>query len=898
MAEIEIPLGLDKWAVETPLAAALAAPGRAALTYSGLLKHLKFAREAFCQAGVRPGTVAALALPNGPELVTAALAITMQSACTPFDLSLTGDESRLYLARIRAAALICEDSADSPVVDAARELGMRVIRIRSSASAPAGVFELAAAEGPADRVQGRHTGAAFLFHTSSTTDTPKLVPRSRTCVRVAASQDAEALQLRVTDRFLSLMPLCHGHGISAIFTQLVCGGSAFCPPHFEADGLLAWLEEFRPTWFSADPTLQRVILALAQRNPEAFRRIPLRFIRSAGAPPGPDVIQSLEECLGVPVLDGYGLTEIPSVTRNTPSRRKPGSVGTSTGTEVAIMDESGNLLPAGTEGEVVARGPTLMPGYLDNPDANLSAFHNGWFRTGDIGRIDRDGFLFIIGRRKEMINRGGKKIVPQEVDHALAKHPALAEAAAFAIPHRTLGEEVAAAAVLRPGAQVTELEVRRFAAEHLAPYKIPRRVVFVGAIPRTATGKPKRNALAKQFLDLAERRARTRTGSREQPRPFTEVESKLIGVWQDVLGLKGIDIHDDFFDLGGDSLSAAIMLAQAAEHLGIGRSRLSEADFLDQPSIATLAKIVSDCAQDPDRYKPTPGRVVLLRTEGRRIPFFCFSTSDIEPYQLRHLSRELGSEQPFFAVCPPPALQQNCLLKMEELARQSAASIRAVREHGPYILGGYCQAGALAFETALQLMAEGEEVALLALFEARTPGYPKIARHSGGYTRHISRLLRFPALAEDRITMQDVLTHIREVFQIATRRIRAKAIRAAASVRPKDPKEETHWQAVVRREYVPRTFPAPIINFLAADVPVSTRILSDPRLGWQDFAERGFEVRWVPTDHLSIFAEDNAPLLAAELERSFESAGAALRIAPAGAALAACASAGVPWSRE
>jgi acyl-CoA synthetase (AMP-forming)/AMP-acid ligase II/thioesterase domain-containing protein/acyl carrier protein len=891
-SEMEVPFGLERRAHETPLAAALEAPHRASLTYSSLLNHVKATSDKFREAGILPGAVIALALPNGPEFVTGMLAITTRWACIPFDLSLTRDECRQSLPRIRASALVCEDGASTPMVDVARELRMRVIRIRRSRDSHAGIFELAGTEGPRDQPQARQIDAALLFHTSSTSGVPKLVPRSRASMQLAATQDAEALELNATDRFLSLMPLCYGHGISAIFTQLVRGGSAFCPAAFEADRFLAWLEEFRPTWFSADPTLQRAILALAQEQPEAFRRIPLRFIRSAGAPPGPDVVRSLEQLLGVPVLDGYGLTEMPSVTRNTPSQRKPGSVGRSRGAEVAILDDSGKFLPVGVEGEVVLRGPTLMPGYLDNPEANLEAFRNGWFRTGDVGRLDEDGFLFIIGRQKEMIARGGKKIVPQEVDHALAKHPSLAEAAAFAIPHRTLGEDVAAAVVLRPGVQAAELEIRRFAAERLAAYKVPRRVFFVDSIPRTRTGKPKRGVLAEQFLDLARQRMGS-YGSLEQPaRPPTNVESRLIDIWRNVLGVEQIGIHDDFFDLGGDSLSAAIMLTQISEHMGIVRSRLTEGEFWDQPAIATLARIISDGSREHEPSAVVPNQIIVLRRDGRHIPFFCFPATELQAYEFRHLSQELGPEQPFFAVCPPPAMQRSRLLKMDELALQSAASIRSVRPHGPYILGGCCRSAVFAFETARQLIAEGEEVALLAIFEAPAPGYPKIARHWRGYARGIIHVLRLLSKGGVRSAVRDIAAHIRKTSQIKTRRIRAKANRAMASVAFRDAPDEARWSAVVRREFIPSVLRVPIVHFLAAEVPVSTRILSDPRFGWEEYTERDFKVSRIPADALSMFTAANAPVLAAELKQAFASAEAAIHMEVVESAPAASTAAG------
>jgi acyl-CoA synthetase (AMP-forming)/AMP-acid ligase II len=249
--------------------------------------------------------------------------------------------------------------------------------------------------------------------------------------------------------------------------------------------------------------LNRAILTLARAHPEVFRRIPLRLIRSTGATPEPEALAWLEKAAGVPVLAGYGLTETGGVTRETPDARKPGSAGRSSGLEVAIMDPLDKVLASGLEGEIAVRGASVTPGYVDDPEANQAAFRDGWFHTGDIGRLDSEGFLFITGRLREIIDRGGEKIVPQEVDEVLAAHPALADAAAFGVAHGTLGEDVAAAVVLRSGAAASELELRRFAANRLARFKVPRRIVFMDAIPRTATGKAQRGVLAEQFRSRA-----------------------------------------------------------------------------------------------------------------------------------------------------------------------------------------------------------------------------------------------------------------------------------------------------------------------------------------------------------------------------------------------------------
>jgi acyl-CoA synthetase (AMP-forming)/AMP-acid ligase II/thioesterase domain-containing protein len=775
-------------------------------------------------------------------------------------LDLTEDECRRYLTRLNASTLVYEAGIHSPAPEVARKLGMRLIRIRSSRHDPAGMLSLEEIETPAEEKPCRQTDAALLFHTSATTGIPKLVPRSRANLRAAAGQDARALQLNAADRFLSLMPLHYAHGISAVFSQLSCGGSVWCAPAFQADNFLATLERFRPTWFSASPTIQRIVVQLAQDSPEAFQNVPLRFVRSAGSAPAPDVIEMQQKLLGVPVLDGYGLTEAATVARNTLSQSKAGSVGRSTGTQVAIMDDSGELLPPETAGEIVLQGPTVLSGYLDDPEANQAAFRDGWFRTGDIGRLDRDGFLFIVGRRKEMINRGGKKIFPQEVDTVLAAHPAVAEVASFGVPHRTLGEEVASAVVLRSGKEVAELELRRFAAERLAGYKVPRRIVFAEKIPRTASGKPKRNALAEEFREQLTPAATRPIPAAESP--LGDVERNIAEIWRRILCIDRVDVTDDFFDLGGDSLSTALMLAEIERTAHTDGRQLDLSNFFLTPTVASLARVIADVGNQ--RH----GRILFLRKEGTRNPFFCFSHSELSSHQFHPLFRWLAPERPFLVVYPTPAMQDGRLPKVEDIARQSAASIRAAQPRGPYVLGGYCFGGVVAFETARQLLEEGSEVALVALFDTPTPGYPKVVREWRRYVKQSGVLLRALAQGKRLFTTADIVAHLRALAGIARRKLGARTTRSLSTAGLAKPPIGEGANTIARRAYLPGMLSAPIVHFMGADVPVSASMLSDPRFGWQDFALGGFEARMVPGDHVSILAEANAPALATELEKA------------------------------
>ena len=336
-----------------------------------------------------------------------------------------------------------------------------------------------------------------MLHTSGTTSRPKIVPLRQRNLAASAQNIATSLHLTAADRSLTVMPLFHIHGIMAgLLAPLSAGGCVVATPGFDAFKFHRWLDDLRPTYYTAVPTMHQMVLA---RSPEARRTTNLRFVRSSSASlPGP-VLDGLTELFAVPVVEAYGMTEAShQMTCNPlpPGTTKRGSVGIATGIEVSILDAEHRVLPTGDRGEVAIRGATVVDGYENNPAANEAAFTAGWFRTGDEGVLDDEGYLFLTGRLKEQINRGGEKISPLEIDEILLRHPAIAEAVTFAIPHDKLGEEVGAAVVLVEGHVATEAELREFLRGQLAPFKVPKQIVVVAEIPKGATGKVQRIGLA------------------------------------------------------------------------------------------------------------------------------------------------------------------------------------------------------------------------------------------------------------------------------------------------------------------------------------------------------------------------------------------------------------------
>ena len=340
----------------------------------------------------------------------------------------------------------------------------------------------------------------MLLHTSGTTSRPKIVPLSQRNLAASATHIGRTLQFTSADCGLNIMPLFHIHGlIAGVLAPLSAGSHVFCTPGFNALKFFAWMDEAKPTWYTAVPTMHQAILGRASKNLDVIARHPLRFIRSSSSSIPPQVIKELEEVFKAPLVESYGMTEATHQMASNPlppAVRKPGTVGVAAGPEVAIMAEDGSLLPRGETGEIVIRGPNVTRGYENNPKANAEAFVDGWFRTGDQGVMDADGYISITGRLKEIINRGGEKVSPREVDEILMDHPAVAQVVTFGMPHPKLGEEVAAVVVLREGQAATERDLQTFVGARAADFKVPKKILFMEEIPKGATGKLQRIGLA------------------------------------------------------------------------------------------------------------------------------------------------------------------------------------------------------------------------------------------------------------------------------------------------------------------------------------------------------------------------------------------------------------------
>lgn len=486
-------------------APAISAPSRPNLTYHGLRELALTTVARLNSLGIGRQDRVAIVLPNGPEMATAFVTIGCGATTAPLNPNYKADEFEFYLSDLSAKALVVLEGSESAAIEVAKKLGVAVLELRIPDNAPAGEFEMMASSLGTTSMPGAASAedTALILHTSGTTSRPKIVPLSHINVCASAENVARSLKLEARDKCLNVMPLFHIHGlIAAVLASLQAGASVNCTPGFNALKFFGWLDESRPSWYTAVPTMHQTILARAERNKDIVDRAGLRFIRSSSASLPPQVMASLEETWNCPVVEAYGMTEAAhqmAVNPLPPAKRIPGSVGIASGPEVTIMSEDGRILNAGETGEIVIRGDNVTKGYENNPEANAEAYTNGWFRTGDQGVISDDGYITITGRLKEIINRGGEKISPREVDEVLMNHPAVEQIVTFAMPHEKLGEDVAAAVVLREGHSASEAELKAFAAKSLAGFKVPHTITFLEEIPKGATGKLQRIGMAEKL---------------------------------------------------------------------------------------------------------------------------------------------------------------------------------------------------------------------------------------------------------------------------------------------------------------------------------------------------------------------------------------------------------------
>lgn len=686
-------------ALQRPDAPALLATGRPACTYRELAAHLERLRPTLTEVLPAGNAVIAVAAAHGPDSFTAIVAAMSGGICAPFDPNRPPAEIAAFLADIMPSLVLVDEDALVRHRDIFTQYGVGIVRMVVTPNAPAGVFDVRIEE-PGRRRSGAPAYAddvALLLRTSGTTATSKIVPHTTPRIMHAVSSVARAMGFQPADRCLNTLPLHHAYAITGVCgASIFAGASIICPATISAQALVDALLAYDPTWYTAAPPMHRDVLAHLRRS-GSHGNPSLRFARTAGAPIDAQLVLDLEAHLGVPILDGYGATEAPSSAFNLPESNRHGSVGRAVGCEIAILD-----------GEVAIRGVNVAPAYADVDRTPIADPDTRWYHTGDSGYLDADGYLYITGRLNELINVGGEKVAPGQIEQTLRAHPAVADAAAFPLSHPTLGQHVAAAVVPHANAMVTERELIEHAAQRLPRAAVPNVVHRVDAIPRDGNGKVRRRELSETFA----RNARS-TPRDSNHTPENALLDQLAQIWRDVLECGSVALDENFFAAGGDSLRALRVMTRIEDELGV---TLADDTLLFAPTIRELAQAVRTAAHGTQRE-----RIVPLRSSGSRPPLFFYSDLSGSILYARFLPAAFDPEQPVYLIRPHGALGDPLPDTIDAMAAADAATILATVPSQTYRLAGFCAGATVAFEVARRLEEAGSTVDVLALIATAAP---------------------------------------------------------------------------------------------------------------------------------------------------------------------------------
>lgn len=689
-------------ALRDPAALALLCPGIEPLTFGELERCLGRLKEQFRAAGIGAGSRVGLALPRGPEAALISLAACSCATLLPINPTLAVDDIAAELARVRLDALIVAAGGEMPVWANAvqNEVGVYTIERGGPVSALE-LRQVSPVRRPRPEGKIASDSVAVIFRTSGTTGAAKRVPVTHGNLLEMARKMERWLRLTSADRSTCILPLYYNAGFKAtLLSPLLIGCSVAMPATTSPHEIDQWVPALAPTWLTGAPAFLQSALERLRTLPAGALGSSLRFVLStASYLPGP-VREELDRVLGLPVVEFYGLGEAGMMTAPTvpPEKARPGTVGRPPAGELVVRGENGAEQPPGQAGQVFVRGPSVTPGYLYDIDDVPSGLEDGWLATGDLGVVDRDGFLSIVGRSKEIINRGGEKVSPYDVEKALLLHPAVREAAAFAVPHPRLGENVAAAVTLKPGTTATSSQLIDFLYDRLAPFQLPRNIAILDSLPFSAAGKISRAQLSATFGNKP----------RHVAQPEQPLQIQMAEIWQRFLQRTDIGIDDDFFELGGDSLQATEMLLELEELTG--RS-LPPSEIRAELTIRQLAKAFS-------RVASQNVELVTRVKDGTGTPLFLWH-GDYDGWGLyaRRLVELLKNDGPVFLVHSNLDTASG-IGTIEDMGNRYLPHLQAVAPSGRVRLAGYCHGGLAAWEVAHRLEAAGREVESLAMIDA------------------------------------------------------------------------------------------------------------------------------------------------------------------------------------
>jgi acyl-CoA synthetase (AMP-forming)/AMP-acid ligase II/acyl carrier protein len=743
-------------AENNPASTAIIVPGKGEVTYSQLFHNVKLFQSALRSYGISRNHRVAIVLPAGSEMAITLFSVSASAASVPLNPDYQEDEFQSYISLLNVDLLITLAGYENVARNVASSMGIPVVELVFTGLE---ISELKSVSSP--DVKGldeqpdtpRSGGdVALVLFTSGTTSKPKIVPLTHRNIGVAVDYICSTLDLGPGDRCLSMMPQFHIGGlVDLLLAPLASGGSVIATTGFDVDLFFDCLKQYRPTWYQAVPASLLELVSVSERTRDRLTDSSLRFIRAVSAPLPVQTLDRVEDFFERPVLEIYGMTEAaPIIAANPipPGKRKKGAVGKSVGPEIRILDENRQPVANGVTGEIVIHGANVISGYENNPEVNEKSFHDGWFHTGDMGYLDEDGYLFIRGRLNEIINRGGEKVSPYEVDDVLLQHPAIEEAVTFPVEHKVLGEDVAAAVVVRPDYDIDEAQLLAYLRERLANFKVPQRIALVDDIPRGDTGKFQRATLSSKI---------SLTSNKSFLPPRTKIEKQLAKIWSELLTVDQVGRDDNFFNLGGYSLLAMRLVTEVEKQTGLRFPLEALNQSLTIESLANkLEKLKSKSSgsasvlqektqlmSNQEAFKMMQaavlgGKFPPLR-DGALItsinageeqsntnkPFFwCFNAPDRE---MLTLAIQQGPGQPIYGMLSGARVLKDANLVNAAIAKHYAQEIQELYPDKTIRLGGNCRGADIASQVAIILTQKGyiiEKLCLVDFFHPRLFTFP------------------------------------------------------------------------------------------------------------------------------------------------------------------------------
>lgn len=709
-------MGLIEPIVEkSPNKIALIGHNGESLTYKQLGDSVKAMGNYLTTLGIQPNQRIAFVSRSALETAIAFLAISNIAAFAPLSPDYSELQYKYYFDLLKIDALMIPENYQGPLFGISTERKRDVFYLRPKNGNMDIKYEIIGVvekTSPTTVLAHGHD-IAMVNYTSGTTAQPKIVPRSHINICTAVQKRITDFSLTTSDRTLNITPMFRSVGLNSVLAALFSGGTAICADDIEPNHFFHLLNETSPTYFAASPVVFQTIVEYAEQNALQFKDSSLRFVRSTGAKLTETLADRIKKVFNVPVHVSYGMTETGGISNSSsaPQGQKPGSVGVPVQIGVVIANEKGQQLKANVEGEILVCGPQVIKRYDNDERTNQESFYGEWFRTGDAGYLDEDGYLFITGRFKEIINRGGEKVSPYEVEEALLLHPGIKQAVIFPVHGVEGNEEVGAALVLKAGTNLYLKDLRHHLQGRIAAFKMPTILYVLDVIPVGEGGKIQRTKLYETIQSLGLKPQPVRGEHEKLLLPRNETEKALLKIFTRILPIKNISITDNFFELGGDSLKAAVLYDSITEQFGI---QIPLKYIFENSSIEELASYILGKGD----YKTIHPFLVPFQEGGSKTPIFFIHATEGEPVIYRHIAMDFDSERPFYGIkFNPDAVKWKHPITFEQVARYYIDDIRTIQSTGPYILAGQCVGGIIAYEMARQLKDAKQDISLLAMYD-------------------------------------------------------------------------------------------------------------------------------------------------------------------------------------